>query len=347
LGVYDEALNYFQRSYEIKIKNKIAYGLEMLRLNISSVLVELGNYKEAEDDARDILRLCSGREGCRSETLKHLKLVLSISLVHQSRNVEAVMLLQELLKLCRKDRVSEIRASAYHWLSRVKFESGLLDEAICYLDSGETICLRGDYKSIHLNNLGLYAELCATKLDFPRALVYQKQESLLRAELFNGKLVRSLSAIEAKQLEHENHLKILSQERELKLKEVTIDQNRVILLSVGVIVLLLVVLSVLLIRNNRQKGKINELLSERVWERTKDLESSRGKTSHSKEELRLVVSNLMNSILASEATLKGLTHLVKIDLPAEHAVYFQNAEIVFTKMANYLRAYRDQIDPIE
>ena len=74
----------------------------------------------------------------------------------------------------------------------------------------------------------------------------------------------------------------------------------------GAIAFLVIIISVILAKNNKHKQLINKLLDERVKERTRELEMNRDALQRAWQERDALISKASSDIQSSIATLKGV-----------------------------------------
>ena len=111
--------------------------------------------------------------------------------------------------------------------------------------------------------------------DYKKVAQYQQKYIQLKDSIFNEELTRNLMKVEVEYLERENNAKIETQNEILALNQAVILRQRVVNAFVGVIAFLLVIVAVILVRMNRIKRTANQLLEQKVWERTRELEQNR------------------------------------------------------------------------
>ena len=114
-------------------------------------------------------------------------------------------------------------------------------------------------------------------------------------------------------MERENNAMIASQAKILTLNNEVIFRQRFLNVFIGIIALLLIILSFVLVRNNRQKRAANLFLEQKVKERTLELEQNNDALLHSLEEHTVIFQKAYVEIKSSVATIKGLCSLGLMD----------------------------------
>ena len=115
--------------------------------------------------------------------------------------------------------------------------------------------------------------------------------------------------VEAEYLERENRTRIESQNKILALNEEVMYRQKIGNASFGAIAFLVIIISLILAKNNKHKQLINKHLDERVKERTRELETNRDALQRAWQERDALISKASSDIQSSIATLKGLCSL--------------------------------------
>ena len=109
--------------------------------------------------------------------------------------------------------------------------------------------------------------------------------------------------------EKENQARIESQSKILALNDEVIYRQKIANASFGAIAFLVIIIAVILAKSNNHKQHRNELLDERVTERTRELEMNRDALQRAWQERDALISKASSEIQSSIATLKGLCSL--------------------------------------
>ena len=151
-------------------------------------------------------------------------------------------------------------------------------------------------------SIQIYIEKIKTirKLSF-----YQEKYIDFSDSLFNEEVTNNLMKAEAAYIERENQARIESQNKILAFKrggDLPAKNSQCVIWRNSFLVL---ILSVILAKNNRQKQHRNKLLDERVRERTKEFEMNRDALHRAWQERDALISKASSDIQSSIATLKG------------------------------------------
>ncbi len=115
--------------------------------------------------------------------------------------------------------------------------------------------------------------------------------------------------VEAEYMAHENRARIDAQNNILSTEYGIIARQRFLNIFIGIIAALLVIITFILIRTNHHKKLMNDLLEQRVKERTKELEINKDLLQRSLNERDIQMQRLSGDIKRTMATIKGLCFL--------------------------------------
>jgi tetratricopeptide (TPR) repeat protein len=192
-------------------------------------------------------------------------------------------------------------------LAQVYTSLNLLDSAEKYLTEAEQIfALGSDFK---YEMSVVYSELASSYVNqknFEKATFYLLKYKSSNDSIFNQRLTTNLMKIEAGHIEKESKAKIETQNKILALNEDIIERQKYLNIFIGIVAVLLIALAIVLLRNNRQKQRINHLLDQRVRERTQELQLNRDALHRAFQEREILITTTAARINTSLATLKGL-----------------------------------------
>ncbi len=196
------------------------------------------------------------------------------------------------------------------WLSEIYIGDGKISIAEKYLKEAEQIIQKKSPFNLEL--IGIYAQffkLYEKNKDFEKMSLYQNKYISLKDSVFNEELTKNLMKAEVEYQEKENRTRIESQNKILALNEEVMYRQKIANASVGAIAFLVIILSVILAKNNQHKQFVNKLLDDRVKERTKELEMNQDALHRAWQERDVLISKASSDIQSSIATLKGLCSL--------------------------------------
>lgn len=145
---------------------------------------------------------------------------------------------------------------------------------------------------------------------------------------------------EAAFTEREHQAKLDAQNRILALNNEIILRQKVVNIFIGVVAVLVIILAIVLARSNKQKRIANNVLDEKVRQRTRELEANRDALQRAWQEKDLLITKASNDIRSSMATVKGLCFVgsKEIDHP-KASEYFQKINVTSDQFADVVNLF--------
>lgn len=340
IGDYNNALRYYERSYQMKVRSGMQYDIEKTLNNIASVYMKLGYFTKAEDNIRAVLRLCS-HTTCGSEILAMAYSTLGEVYFKKSKLDSAENCFKKSIALFEKINLSKHVSSNYYWLAKVNVGIGKYDLGLDFLNKSQMVAEKANYVNLILRNYELYVEIFLNEGNFKAAYEMQSLYNELNSNRLNGELVGRIARIETEYKERENLAMISSQSKILALQLEAIEQHQMINFSLVMVVLLVIGLVAVLFKINRQKQQINDILGQRVKERTFELENNRDKLKHAHDEQYIVLKHVSSDLTASLATLKGLIDAMSTDIQPHYKDYLMQVAASAERVLKYVNRYVD------
>lgn len=251
---------------------------------------------------------------------------------HLGNMEEAIIHLKNSYKLSVQERNQRIQIANLLLLGEIYLSSNKLNECESYLGSVELLPALTAYKHLQLVLYQLRARMFSKMKNFENSSLFYEKYITLRNEIFGDEMNKRLRMIEVEFSERENLTKIESQSKLLSMQEDAISKQWWLTALSIFSSLLLATLTIVLLKANKRKTRINKILDLRVQERTAELEQQRDNLRHGHEEQVIAVHRFVGELSASLATLKGLSYAALKDLPQKHDVYFREAEATAEKM---------------
>ncbi|WP_276370548.1 tetratricopeptide repeat protein [Chryseolinea sp. H1M3-3] len=305
LDYYDNAIHYFDRAIKLKIDaGRIADDLYLALINKSMCLVRQKNYREAQKVIGKVLSDCINcSENIPITGYQTLGL---ISLQEGDLNL-AKARYQHSYELSRNSQYKRNHIISLINLIVIHTDLDELESAEDYLREAEMLAKIGSLYSYEMSHMYFRLILAYRKLNnIEKTSFYQAKYISLRDSIFNEDLATNLMKIEAEHLEKENKAKIEAQNAVLALNQEVMLRQKYINVFIGIVALLFIALITMLVKSNRQKQKINQLLDMKVRERTQELENNRDALQRACEERDILIDKTSNDIRNSMATIKGL-----------------------------------------
>ncbi|HEX6223134.1 MAG TPA: tetratricopeptide repeat protein [Chryseolinea sp.] len=308
LGNTGTALEYYQEALSLKNQTDNKYDLDLLLVNIGLCYAYSNLCREATRYIDDGFSKCNNN--CSDDRLVQGFLGYGIILFHEDEYSKAEKQFLKSYTLAKKVEAERFQLENIIWLSKIYIHDNKLAAAEKYLVEAEEIIQKNSPFKLEL--IGIYEQffkLYQKKEDFKKISIYQAKYISLKDSIFNDEVTKNLMKAEAEFQERENRSRIESQNKILTLKEEVIYRQKVANASMGGIAFLVIILTVILARNNRQKQLRNKLLDEQVKERTKELEMNSNALQRAVQERYVLISEASSDIQSSIATLKGLCFL--------------------------------------
>ncbi len=337
MGSDVEALDYFERALKIKIRSKDKFDLDKLYSNIGFCHNDIGNYKEARNYFNKAIKICE--PNCQEETVISIEMGLAKTFFLEKDYPRAEFHYLKSLDFSKKDNDQRFQIEISKDLIELYLLRNDLSRTGNYFKYVESLPEFGQYAAYNVEFYKLKAEYYTRLRNFKLANSFQKKYSdAMELERGNERSL-SLVKVKAQFIERENIARIKAQKEKLALQEQALSQQRLLNLLIGAVVILTIAIIIILVRANREKELVNELLNRRVKERTVELEKNRDELEHTHSEQAIILKRVSSDLVASLATIKGLSDIANAELPEQDAMFFKKAESMTEKMVDYMRHY--------
>src|SRR5688572_19806781 len=270
----DKALSYYQDALNLKNEIDNKYDLDVLLVNIGLCYAYNKRFLEASNYIEEGLVKCG--KNCSNYLLMQASLGYGIIFFYENEFSKAEQQFLKSYTLSKNVGDERFQLENTIWLSEIYIRNNQISKAEKYLKEAESII--GTNSPFNFELIRIYAQffkLYQKSGDFEKIALYQNKYISLKDSVFNEALTKNLMKAEAEYQERENRSRIESQNKILALNKEVIYRQKIANASVGAIAVLVIILSVILAKNNRHKQLINRLLDERVKERTRELEMNR------------------------------------------------------------------------
>ena len=305
LGNFQKAISFNNKSLTLRKAANNNMKIEILLINLGLCYVRMQDYYRANKYIDEAFSTC--RNNCDDHFLMSAHFCRGLLLFDQKNFQSAESEFLESYILSTRINDARFRLDNLGSLSQIYIQGKKLLLAEKYLLEAEEIIKRDTRYRLEL--AGVYSQmsdLYRQNKNYKKLSFYQEKYITLRDSLFNEEVTTNLMKAEAAYVERENQTRIESQNKILALNEEVIYRQKVANASVGAIAFLVIILSVILAKNNKHKQLINKLLDQRVKERTRELERNRDALHRAWVERDALISKATSDIQSSIATLKGL-----------------------------------------
>lgn len=191
-------------------------------------------------------------------------------------------------------------------LASTYFKRNQASQARRYLYEAALLVRKTPFK---YEKLALYLQLSIlskTEGDQRKRVFHQKQFIDYYDSLYNRTMMNNLAKIEGEFQERSNKNRITEQEQLLELQDQVIRRQRILNILVVVTAVLLIMLLYILYRSNNRKRFLNQLLDQKVKERTEMLKASCLMTKRMVDAHDAGVAKILKGVKQQMATLSGL-----------------------------------------
>jgi tetratricopeptide (TPR) repeat protein len=305
---YEKALSYFDKSMKLKSDVESNIDVEGLILNITLCYAYLGKLEEARVLMKQLIQECHDK--CSQFIEVNISFNYGVIALQEGDTARALTNFLKSYKVAKELGEQRLLLDNIIYLGELYIKSKNSTLAIKYLGEAEKLISGGSPYRLEL--IKVYRQLYSlykTSGDLEKYAHYQARYIDLKDKIYNEELTRNLMRLEGEFLERENIAKIAAQAQVLDLNEEIISRQRTLNVAIGAAVILLVVLTIVLVRANRSRKKLNLSLEERVRERTMELEVSRDSLLRAMAERDIVFSKISTETKSSLATIRGLCSL--------------------------------------
>ncbi len=302
---YDKALQYYHRVLSLREDANRKDGLEYLLVNISLCYAYTNNFSEARSFLKKGIAVCE--DNCAEDFTSNARFGLGVIYFGEQNFPEAETEFLNSYRLAEKLGDGRFQLDNIVYLLQIYIKLNKMKIAEKYLHKAEV--LMSSNTPYNLELIKVYSQLFQfyTRLkNFEKVAYYQNNYITLKDSIYDDELTTNLMKVEAEHLEKENKAKIAFQNIVLDLNKEVILRQRFLNVFIGIIAILLIVLTLVLLKSNRQKRMVNHLLDEKVKERTRDLELNRDALQRACEARDALLHKTSSDINNSLATLKGL-----------------------------------------
>ncbi|MCB2197683.1 MAG: response regulator [Bacteroidetes bacterium] len=315
--IYTKAIDYFNQSLEINSANNNQNGVKALHYNIGLIYSDMGNYENALMNFNKGLQIARGlkqKEGIYAGLMNKATVLKNLG-----KYQDAVNNIKEAL----------IYAQEFNNLKLVRTCYGMLAENYELLgDSENTMKYFELFASIdkHLKSEQIKKIEEESKEQVQKAH-HEKQETektLSKTSEELQKTQKTLAEIEA--IKKQQQLELEVKELELKKQEAEIRNKQIVLIGASFTGFVILVFSLLVLRQFRAKKKANKLLqqqNEQINQQKSEIEAQRDLAHKQKKDITDSIEyakRIQNALLPPES-------FIKRNLP-EHFILFKPRDIV-------------------
>ena len=253
---YEKAVEFYNKAIGIGKQLKLDAQLPTLYYNISLVYTSKKKYSEAEKSLQDGLRIAE-KIGDKSE-VAYSNLALADVYLSSKKNLSKAKQNALLsLKYFEENNYRIDVGQTCGLLGRMYLEDNEFDQAFDYFKRAETIFAQSENKALRLEVFAQLSQAYKRVGDYENAFLYKVKETSIEKDIYSNEKDQAVIALqtqyETEFNSKEQSLKIETLEKESMLKK----RQFILLMSIGV---LLLFISILLLKNAKDKSKKNKAL---------------------------------------------------------------------------------------
>jgi tetratricopeptide (TPR) repeat protein len=243
-------------------------------------------------------------------------------------------------KLARSIALPRVWIESDLYLSQISVEGKDLITAGKILNSAEKEAERLGLSDLKLQCYNLNAELNLALGNYAVTTQYQDKFLKLRDAQYGEELLHKISALQVEFEERHQVQKIKEQEELMRLKERSLRQSVIVNVMAALICGLLILILILLLRNDKARRRMNAHLDEIVREKTLHLEEIHQTLFDTKRRRTDQVKEIASNFRAPLATLKGICYIGRIEPNPEIP------DVNYSVLENAILEIEQAIDPL-
>jgi PAS domain S-box-containing protein len=273
LGNENSALDYYQKALIIYRELNDIDGIAKSYNNIGMIFKDKGNFELALDYLNRSLKIKQKQNNKYgiANTIGNIGAVY----IESGQYDKAISFFNQALEIWKELEYLHGITEVYNYLGEVYIKMQEYQKALESLLKCQEISLQNNFKQRLTVNYELLSEVYYQISDFENSIIYLKQYSALKDSLYESVTKQKINEYLVK---YEN----AKTEKELVVQDKKILQQRFQIIGSFIILFTVIILLILLIRQNRaikrrskKIQKINKELDKRVYERTSELRISR------------------------------------------------------------------------
>ncbi|MBS0000772.1 MAG: tetratricopeptide repeat-containing sensor histidine kinase [Cyclobacteriaceae bacterium] len=273
---YNEALIFFRKAIELKNEIGLKEGMLRNQLNIAICLNSKGKNHEALEILNNILEECKHCNVCgecsENKFLTNLSNEMGLSF-HKMNNYGSAKN-HFFAALSKIDSTSEFLAPiSYGFIADVYFDENNLDSALFYLDKSDRSAREINDVRTQIFNKFLLSELYEKKQQYKEANEALRDAMDIKNKNFPVTMTEN---IRKSYVDYERY----QSQQIITAKEKIIQRNNQLTILLAVVSILSILTFVFAYKNASMRKKLNEKLSDEVYERARELNSLLYRTSH-------------------------------------------------------------------
>ncbi len=339
LGDYELSVDQLNRSIELSLSIGDSTGLSIAFRNIGLCFTMLKKYSLALEyfdraiiisntlpERNDLLGIEYGYAECYFLMQK-----FELSRIHALKS----------MTLAQNAKDQRFQINNLILMARIAVHDEQFRDCDLLLSKAESFSGLAEYPQIQLEISKVRAEYYSGIGDYENAAKSLEHQVSLREETVVDEVNKGVRRAHAKFAQTENAKKIEMQSMILELQGESLYRQQWIIALCLFLGVVMACLAFVFFRSTKQKQRINEILDERVKERTAELGAQRDLLQHAVDEQEVSKRRVYEQVTALTSTLKGLLQLGGREIFNNPSVYFQEAEATTARIGEVVAEYRN------
>ncbi len=331
---FNQAIDYFEKTLELT-GGETVNGIEAI-VNLGLCYSSLDQHEVALEYYNKVISLCNN--SCNMSVLTESYIGAASSHLISKSYEEAQINFEKALMISLSEGFERKTVIIYHNLADLKLINGLIDESLQTLDKSHGIAMRLNIRVWVNKNYRLYSKIYSKLDNYQQAYSFQEKYDSLNSLILNEEIIQNLAKVQIEFQERENLQTIASQDQEISRRTTLLILSVIIIFLISVILFILYRINQLRKKANQQLSEanaiieqqnkelmdVNNVLEEKVKERTKELKDTNAALLKSNTDLDNFIYKTSHDIRGPLATLQGMCNIALMDIEEPKSVdYFE------------------------
>jgi len=250
---YDKALSYYKKAQQLSSQEGDKMREASCLMNIGYVQAVSGKYQEARKHYD--LALEYFKESGYTHEMDDCYILIGDSWLGEGNAQQAVLFFTEAEKISRQEEDKRKLAEIYCRMGEAFLLQGKSRKAIQYCKRCLEIAKETDFLEIERKTYKILSEIYEQSGELSIAFDYFKEYSRLKDSIFNEHKYSALAELEIKYETEKKEQQLALYSEQAEVQRLKITQRNRMLIAIAAVLLLLLVLSYLLIRQNRLRAR--------------------------------------------------------------------------------------------
>jgi tetratricopeptide (TPR) repeat protein len=315
----EKALQYYSRALALKNKTSDKKEIELLLLDISLCFSSQGKFEDSRKYLNQVKQVCAQKK-CSPSIQLELDVTTGVYFFRRDSLSQAEEKFLSGNQLAIDENNTRLSLECAINLSRIYLKQNKIELATQYLEQAERSGNTSGFDNELMQLYTQFADLYKKVNNYKMLVRYQDKYLQLRDSVSGEDVRNNLMHVQAEYLERENEAKIKSRTEMLALQDEIIERQKTVRILIALVVVLFILISFFLYKSNQNRKLANTLLSKKVEERTKELETSFRELKIAMEQRDVALRKVTSEIRSSMVTVTGLCSLGMKDVSQKESI---------------------------